>query len=73
MQSLSVFALAPVGQQLSLLAGVVIGGKRHTAWQVPALPTTLVVHETPSSQVAGVGHDPGPLAIAVSQVSDGGS
>src|SRR6185436_12650539 len=39
----------------------------HAAWQVPALMSASLVHDTPSSHEAG--HLPVPFAMPVSQVS----
>src|SRR5262245_24482193 len=51
-QSLSLLAFAPLGQQPSLLAGVVIGACVQRA--VQADPTSVsVVHASPSSQLVG--------------------
>jgi hypothetical protein len=53
-QLLSFVALQPGAQQPSPFAQVVIGGYVHTTLHAPDVPVrVLVVHEFPSSQVAG--------------------
>jgi hypothetical protein len=66
-QSVSVAIVAPVGQQPSAAAGVVIGLNMQAAVQVPMFASVSRVQTMPSLQL--VGQAPAPLAIDVSQVS----
>ena len=65
-QSSSLALVHPSGQQPSLSAQLPIAVELQVTLQ-PVPVSMSAVHELPSLHI--VGHEPGPLAIAVSQVS----